>query len=134
MTEESFDLGQALEEHEKESEKTELPRINAKNRDLPDVSRQAWAALRQANDPPEFFRYASRFARLTRNKNQGLDISIVTEDILRYKLARSAKWESPKKSDIPGQKEKEWRPDLPPMWVVKDMLVTPNAPLPLLRR
>lgn len=128
-----FDLGRALEEHEKGS-KSELPRINAKNRNLPEMARQAWAALALANDPPEIFRYASRFVRLTRNKDEGLTVSMLTEDSLRYKLARIAEWVSPKKSDTPNQKKVQWRPDLPPLWLVKDMLVTPNAPLPYLRR
>ena len=134
MNEDVFDLGQALEEHEKGSNKNKLPRINAKNRNLPEMSRLAWVALAQANNPPTMFRYASRFARLTQNSEEGLTLSMLTEDSLRHKLARVAEWVSPKRSNIPNSKEIEWKPDLPPIWLVKDMLVTPNAPLPYLTR
>ncbi len=100
-------------------------RINAADLDLPKVSETAWEALREANDPPFLFRYGGLPAQIEKDDHGAAVVREITQDRLRYHLARAANWYS-------GRKEK--KSALPPLHVVRDMLATPNPPLPILTR
>ncbi|HVG96274.1 MAG TPA: hypothetical protein VNK05_05220 [Chloroflexota bacterium] len=108
------------------------PEIDAGNLNLPDVTDQAWAALLDYNEPPRLFRYGDALSRLETDDRGGTVTRALTEDRLRHHLARAADWYRWKKDgkDAPAKKV----PDLPPVHVVKDLLATPDAPLPPLTR
>lgn len=105
-----------------------LPRIDADNQCLPAVTEQALNALQEGNDPPRLFRYGSLPSRIETDDQGAPLIRPLTEDRMRYALARAAHWYC-------------WDPELeaerdamPPMSVVKDVLATPGIPLPILTR
>ncbi|MDP9365825.1 MAG: ATPase, partial [Chloroflexota bacterium] len=103
-----------------------LPAINAGDQHLPGVSAAAWAALNAANDPPRLFRFGGLPARLDKDDDHGPPVPrTLTEDRLRYELARAADWYKP--SEKSGA-----TPALPPVAVVRDMLAAPRFPFPQL--
>jgi hypothetical protein len=104
---------------------SDLPQIAADNRDVPDVTQQAWTALTDANDPPHLFRYASAMSRLEKEDGRAV-MRPLTEKRMSYELARVADWFIMKK----GGPE----PAVPPLHVVNDMLATPEPPLPIVER
>ena len=99
--------------------------INAGNQNLAQVTSNAWHAIRKANESPYLFRFGDMLCRLERDNGACIP-KLLTQDRLRHELARSAQWYRWK-----GDK---CQPAKPPMDVVKDMLATPNPPLPPLRR
>lgn len=103
----------------------ELPQIDASNKDVPDIAQHAWAALVDANDPPRLFRFAGEMSRLETEDGRAA-MHPLTPDRLSYELARVADWFVPT--------EKGTKPAVPPPHVIKDMLATPEAPLPVLER
>ena len=102
------------------------PRIDAGNRDLPDVTKQALDALTLANDPPFLFRHAGGVARLERDDEGAPILRPVTVDRMIHELARSADWYATTR--------KTMGPALPPPHVAKDILATPNPPFLVLVR
>jgi hypothetical protein len=102
----------------------DLPRIWAGNQELPVVTKQAWIAVKDANDPEKYFSYLGRVTRLSNGEIQEL-----TPDRFRHELARLAEWfyydrKEPKKEN----------PAMPPMSVIRDMIAAPSYPLPILDR
>jgi putative DNA primase/helicase len=106
---------------------SDLPEIDATCGDLPAMSNKAWNALIKANDPPKYFVYGGNLIRIEKTDGKQPTIKILTENRLRYPLARVADWYKPKKNH-------DKKPTYPPLAVVKDMLAEPNPPLPALRR
>jgi hypothetical protein len=106
--------------------------IDAGNRSLPDVAGQAWEALLAYNAPPRLFRYGGALSRLETNDRGGTVTRVLTEDRVRHHLARAASWYRVKREgrDAPARRV----PELPPVHVVKDLLATPDPPLPALSR
>jgi hypothetical protein len=100
--------------------KRDLPKINAKNKDLPTLAKQAWDALTAANNPPKIFTHSAGLVRLRRDEENGLFQEVLSQDGLRHLLARVANWYSGKNSAFP------------PMDIVRDMLADPDPPPPYL--
>jgi len=101
-------------------------RINVGDQELPRITKLAWDALIAANDPPQVFRHGSLAARIE-NDDQGYPtIRELTLYRTRHRLARVASWYATK-----GKNEVEVHTK-PPLDVVRDVLATPDLPLPVL--
>src|SRR5262249_24908936 len=96
----------------------------------PGGTEEAWAALQAANRPPRLFRYGGLLTRIEADDEGRPLPRTVTEERLRGILARVADWFKVTKD--PETKKKVDVPALPPAHVVKDVLATPNLPLPIL--
>ena len=105
-----------------------LPEINASDGDLTRASQHAWNALRERNEPPYLFRFGGRLVRLERDEESNVIAAVLTDYGLRHELASAARWLRPprKSGDDPA-------PTKPPLDIVRDMLATPEPPLPVLR-
>ena len=103
-------------------------RINVTNQDLPRITKLAWDALSAANDPPQVFRHGSLAARIETDDHGYPIIREMTEHRMRHRLARVASWYA-----IKGKgKNRAETPTKPPIDVVRDVLATPDFPLPVL--
>jgi phage/plasmid primase-like uncharacterized protein len=87
----------------------------------------AWKALLEANKTPFLFRRGT-IVRIERTEAGALIAREVTPDRMRYALARAAYWYKP------AEGKKPERHAFPPMPIVRNVLATPNPPLPALRR
>lgn len=106
------------------------PWILAEEQDLPIITREAWAAISAANDPPFLFRHGGLPSRLETDDEEAPVISEITPDRARYELARCARFFVEKAKG----KQNDRRIVLPPMHVVRNVLATPDPPLPVLLR
>ena len=104
-----------------------LPQIDAGDHNLPRVTREAWQAVRAANNPPFVFRYGGSLALLESDQNNTPVMRLMDQDCLRYVLARIAHWYTITKRGLQIDA-------LPPMHVVRDMLVQPDNEIPGLER
>ncbi len=107
-------------------DKNNLPAIDAKNFDLHRVSDDTWAVLQSANNPPFLFRHGGVARRIEADDKDAPILRDLTQDRLRYTLARMVRWYRHGKG--------EQLSALPPMHVIRDILATPNMPLPILTR
>ena len=80
-----------------------------------------WRAIHAANDPPQFFRHGRRPVRIETDDVRVPVVVELTPDRLRHHLARFATFTNDKDRPVP-----------PPLELVKDVLATPNMPLPIL--
>jgi hypothetical protein len=96
-----------------------LPSIDAGNRDLPQVASEAWQALIKANVPPVLFRHGGLPTRIEMDDKEQPFARTITEDRLRYRLARVTRWFQ--ETETGGYQDA-----LPPLHVVKDMLARPD--------
>jgi len=124
----TFDLGAPerpiADEEETARDISELPILDAGDLDLPRIAGASWAAIGAINEPPHLFRFGGQPGRLERD-DQGIPgVRTLTEDRMRYELARAATW----RKVIKGAAV----PALPPVPVVRDLLATPDPPLPIL--
>jgi hypothetical protein len=101
---------------------TALPEVDAGDHDLARVSTSALAALLIANDPPKLFRYGGLPTRIESDDSQLPVVHALNQDRMRYELARRMRWQNDR------------GPALPPTYVVRDILATPDLPLPVLSR
>ncbi len=108
-----------------EAAQRELPALDAGDRNLPNISAQAWAALVAANDPAFLFRYGGLPVRLDPDLRGGKTVIALTEHRLRHELARCGRWFNESKSG--GLADA-----MPPVDVVRDMLAAAAPPLPVL--
>ena len=111
---------------ERSGKKEHRPRlkINAGQQDLEIITNETWQALLEANSPPILFRHGGQIVWVERDVHKKPITQRVTQDRMTYRLAKIAKWY--KKTDegpIPAN---------PPTTVVKNVLATPNCPLPVL--
>ena len=101
-------------------------KINAGNKDLAVISEEAWLATQVANKPPFLFRHCGLPSRIERDDDGVPIIQVLTQDRLRYVLARVAEWYvERKKVQVSAS---------PPCDIVRDMLARPEPPLPVLTR
>ncbi|MCZ6623585.1 MAG: hypothetical protein O7B35_05055 [Deltaproteobacteria bacterium] len=107
-----------------------LPHINATNRELQQITEEAWSALEKSNSPPHLFRFGDMLCRLEHSDNGEPVARQLTPDRLRYESARSAKWYE----KITVNHKTIRKPSKPPVDVIRDMLATPDPPLPKLER
>lgn len=101
--------------------------------DLRVLTAQAWIAVSQWNDPePRLFRRGSLLVRIE-HTDRG-DPFLVTVDLyrLRHLLARCARWTVTRTNR--ETKEKFEALIKPPLDVCRDLLATPDPPIPLLSR
>jgi putative DNA primase/helicase len=110
-------------------------------RDLPDVTQRAWDALLRANDPPRLFSQGGLCVRLERVDRAAPLLRELTPDRTRHVLGRAAVFYMPKDSDPKNPPaldtlvaEEDRKIVLPPTHVVKDILATPEPPLPVISR
>src|SRR5262249_2236313 len=96
----------------------------------PGGTAEAGAAPQAANRPPRLFRYGGLLTRIEADDEGRPFPRTVTEERLRGILARAADWFKVTKDPETGEKRET--PALPPLHVVKDVLATPNLPLPVL--
>ncbi len=101
----------------------ELPTIQVNDRQFADVAKDAWAAVKAANDPPSLF---VRDGRLVAVKTvDGVPrIGEVSEDAMYGRLSRVARWIKIAKNGTTNT--------FLPKQVAKDMLADPDATLPVL--
>jgi len=108
-----------------------LPSINAKGQNLDLITSQVWKALLKANDPAQFFRHGGRLSRIEHDDCGRPIITELTCDRLRHEAAKFVRWFKLKKT----LKEK-WVEIAakPPNDVIRNVLATPDPPLPVLTR
>jgi hypothetical protein len=103
-------------------------RLDAGCGDLPLITGAALKALQDANVRERLFSFAGGLSRLESNAADGTPtLARVGVDVLRYELARAADWY--KRTDKHGEQAAP-----PPDVVCKDLLATPEIPLPALSR
>ena len=105
----------------------ERPKINVSEGDLPTLTKAAWDALRQRNNPLFLFNYGESPHRLEDDDAGRKTLKLLRIDGLRHEVARAADWIRvvPRLGIVPT---------FPPIGVIKDMLATPYMPLPPLQR
>lgn len=103
------------------------PRLPAKEVDLAVITEITWGVIQKTNEPPTLFRHGDQIARLEKDDQDRPITREVTRDRLRYHLSRIIAWY------VLGKKKAEI-PEPPPMDVVRNLLATPNPPLPVLTR
>jgi len=109
-----------------------LPSIAANQGDLCAVTAEAWEAIQQANAPtPQFFRYGGVLIRLERDDDGQVFPAELTADRMRHVLARIAVWYVLETDEDGEEVVQRVRP---PADVPRDILATPDPPLPILRR
>jgi hypothetical protein len=101
--------------------------IDISDLELPSVSQQAAEAIDRSNVPPILFRFGGVPVRIE-TEGDVTTMRTVTPDILRHHLARWASW-TRYSSRVRGHV-----PAVPPEVVVRDLLASPDLPLPRIRR
>jgi hypothetical protein len=104
----------------------QLPLIDADNEDLAAVTRLAWQALRAANVPPVLFRHGAVPSRIEEDDDGAPLVRRLNVDRMRHRLARVACWVK-NRHRVPKAAS-------PPVAVVRDVLASPDPPLPVLTR
>jgi hypothetical protein len=104
-----------------------LPEINAGDYNLASVTEEAWQAFKAANNPPRRFRYGDSLASIEAADSGAPLVRLMNQDLLRGVLARIAHWYRFNKAGFQVDA-------LPPLHVVRDMLVQPDSQLPILAR
>ena len=103
--------------------------IDATIGDLDVITRLAWHVIEIRNVPPHLFLHGTLPCRIECDERGAPRLVELTVDRLRYELARSATWTRRQKRNPSQQKETR-----PPLDVVKNMLATPDLPLPPITR
>lgn len=107
-----------------------LPKIDANNGDLADVSEQVWKAIEGANKPkPKIYRYGSITSWIEKDDSHFPLLRSLDNDRMRHFLARIIQFTRLVKV---GRNEKEIIVP-PPLDVVRDVRVSPDPPLPILK-
>jgi hypothetical protein len=101
-----------------------LPKIVVNNRQLPEVTVEAIAALAAHNNPPEIFVRAGRLVRVREDENGIPEIQTMEDSHIKGRLARVA--------NFVRTTEKGETKVIPPDWLVKDVGQLPWWPFPAL--
>jgi len=110
----------------KDLQSNKLPQIDIKDKNLPVITKRAWDALIASNSPPYLFTFGNTAVRLVTGENGQIFTDRLGKNKLRHELARCAIFRTIKKGEL--------EIDLPPLYVVNDLLAHPNYPLPRLSR
>src|SRR5262249_54611790 len=105
-----------------------LPKIDVTYQDLVEQTRLAWKAIQSANDERPFLFRRGTIVRIERTESGLAVIREVTPDRMRHAVAPHALWFRP------PSKRSRGGPARPPMSIVRDLLATPDPPLPALLR
>ncbi len=109
----------------------DTPSIDASVQDLRVITPQAWSAICQANlARPSLFRHGGVPVRVERDDEGRPILRELTLDHIRHTLARVAEFYTEKVE----RRQRVRKVVLPPVHVCKDVLATPNAPLPVVTR
>ncbi len=115
------------------SPSSDLPEIDISVKNLKALTQKGWDAICAWNEPPKIFRYGGLPTRIERNDEAALLLRDLNNDRVRHLLARVANWgypiKDPKTGEIIG-----FAPAFPPNEVVRDILATPDKPLPMITR
>lgn len=115
------------------SPSSDLPEIDISVKNLKVLTQKGWDAISAWNEPPKIFRYGGLPTRIERNDEAALLLRDLNADRTRHLLARVANWGYP----IRDQKTGEvvgFAQAFPPNEVVRDILATPDKPLPMITR
>lgn len=102
-----------------------LPRLRADEGDLSRAGNKAWSLLLAANRKPWLFRTGAQISWVVPDDRGELIAAPVTDERLRYMLARLAIWQKINRNN-------ELVPAPPPTGLVKSILATPDPALPVL--
>ena len=100
------------------------PILYSTDKDLQQITQKCWDVLRDANTPPQWFRFGGFPAWIENDDLGNPVVRLLNEDRLRHIMADIAQW-----IKITEYGEKS---DYPPLPVIKNMLATPNIDLPRL--
>ena len=96
--------------------------LDASEGDLSRARQRAWKAIAAANQPPRLFVSKGKPIRLETTPDGTVVARKLTADVLRHELAKVTIY------------RKRFKIVHPPMAIVRDMLATPDPPLPRLDR
>jgi hypothetical protein len=108
------------------SARARRPELIVTSPDLDKLTTEVWKHVADANDPPSLFRYGGYPVRVERDDNDEPIPRPLTADHLRHHVAQ---W-----IDFRRQAGTEVVSCVPPMYLVKNVLATPDLPLPILDR
>ena len=97
--------------------------------DLPKATLAAWNAIADANDPPVVFRYGGAAVRLGTDDNDRPTFDVLFVDRMKHEVARIAPWMQKAVNRRTGEVSE--RPVPPPEVVIRDMIATPAAKMPI---
>ena len=103
-----------------------LPQIDIKDKNLPLITKQSWDALVKVNNLLNLFIHGNHIVRLVDIEKGQIEIVRLDKHKLRHVLARCAKFRTLKNG--------VYTTDLPPMWVIDDLLAHSKYPLKRLSR
>jgi 5S rRNA maturation endonuclease (ribonuclease M5) len=110
----------------------ELPEIDIRVKDLKSLTQQTWDAICAANKPPTIFRYGGFATRIERSDEGVLILRDLNADRMKHLIARVAQCGN--RIEDSKTREVYFIPAFPPNEVVRDILATPDKPLPLITR
>jgi hypothetical protein len=102
------------------------PTIDVGCKDMAALTAQAWSAIQSANAPAQWLLYGGRPSRIERGDDGEPIIRLLNENRMRHLLARVADWIV--------ESDEEVNPVFPVRDIVRDVLATPEMPLPVLTR
>ena len=97
---------------------------------IQEIGEKAWTGLEKANTPPALFRHAGTLARVETDDDGAPVIRDLDLYRLRHELGRRIRWIEERETQE-GTKSVDVDP---PLDLVRDLLATPGAPLPVLVR
>jgi hypothetical protein len=103
------------------------PELIVSDGDLAKLSQATWSLIRVVNDPPTLFRYGGLPIRIEHDDNGEPTPKAIQFDQMRHHLAQWIRFVT---YDMSGTRKN----CLPPSYLVKDLLATPNMSLPILDR
>ncbi|MEQ1920145.1 MAG: ATPase, partial [Elusimicrobiota bacterium] len=115
------------------SPSSDLPEIDISVKNLKELTQKGWDAITGWNEPPKIFRYGGLPTRIERNDEDALQLQQLNNDRVRHLLARVANWGHPIR-DANTREVIGLASAFPPNEVVRDILATPDKPLPLITR
>ena len=102
------------------------PDLLGSDDDIVPVARDAWAAIRGANDPPQFFNYWGQASWVKVGPNDPAAVEPITVDRMMFLMGNTGSWYRITRD---GQ-----RPCRPPKAVATHLAADPHPPLPRLNR
>ncbi len=98
-----------------------------------DLAERAWDVIRQANEPPQLFRFGDTMSWIVAARADLPVIKPLTKEVFEgYLHHRTVEWTKPTSQPNPTS----WQPSMvevePPPRVLKDMWANPQPPLPIL--
>jgi len=101
------------------------PRINADNKDSPEIAGRVWDVIKEHNDPPLLYNRGGNIVRVDVDERFGPFITAFKRHHLRHYLSRIIRFHT-------TDREGNVSTALPPDFLINDMLVEPEKPLPSL--